>query len=374
MKKSFFLVLVFFVIFLVLLCGTSFFAMLEENCMHMKVGIKSSFFNWTYLLHCAVRYMPWCAVFALMMLILYIIKHKFSVPQFAIPYFVLALLLWMLVIPGCSAWYEKIQSDIPISPADSQNLSAGYFRVEGEDLTFVTETQENEREVWRRKVFSERTDVESTAEATGAESVSSKPGEPNASNASGVTSESGAENVSGVGNVPGATNKIVPAISAEDLQEAFADNKLAKAFAESASEVAVPTFADSLIEKATAMPMWWNFAHEKCLLLKAACSSALDKGYFAYILFATMGFALSSVIFLCRFSSWRLINGLVVLVVSAVIVLMNIQFYDESIVQKLPFLGKSWLPLVFNASICVIFMTIGIINWVRHPDSNREER
>ncbi len=348
MKKSFFLVLVFFVIFLVLLCGTSFFAMLEENCMHMKVGIKSSFFNWSYLLHCAVLYMPWCAVFALMMLILYIIKHKFSIPQFAIPYFVIALLLWMLVIPGCSAWYAKIQNDIPILPADSQNLSAGYFRVEGEDLTFVTETKENDREVWRRKVFSERTGIESTAEATGAETVAS------------------AESVS--------TGKTGMGISAENLQEALADSKLSEALAASASDVEAPTFSDSLIERAASIPMWWNFAHEKCLLLKAACSSALKKGYFAYILFATMGFALSSVIFLCRFSSWRLINGLIVLVVSAVIILVNIQFYDETMIQWLPFLGKSWLPLVFNTSLCVIFMTIGIINWVRHPDSNREER
>ena len=312
MKKSFFLVLVFFVIFLVLLLGTAFFAMLAENCAHMKVGIKSSFFNWSFFLHCAIRYLPWCAIISLMMLILYIIKHKFTVPQFVIPYFIIALLLWMLVIPGCAFWYENIQNIFPISIPDTQNLSAGYFREDKEYLTFVTGKEEDDGEIWRRKVISEQSTTGTPADSENAENAY---------------------------------------ISAKPMQ-----------------------FADSLIENAVSMPVWWSFAHEKCILLKEVCRSALANGYFAYILFATMGFALSSVIFMCRFSSWRLVNALCVIILSAIIIIANIHFYDKPIIDKIPFLGIWWLPLVFNTTICVLFMTIGIINWVRHPDLNREDR
>ena len=297
MRKSFFLVLVFFVILFVLLLGTAFFAMLAENCMHMKVGIQSGFFNGVYFLNSLVRYLPWCAIISLMMLIMYIIKHKFTVPQFIIPYFVMALLLWMLVIPGCSLLYDKVQKNLPILPSDSQELSSGYFRKDGEYLTFVTGKEEDDGDIWRRKVFTDR--------------------------------------------------------SVEEPSNLF---------------------ADSLIENIATMPVWWSFAHEKCLLLKEVCRSALADGYFSYILFATMGFALSSVIFLCRFSTWRLINGLGVIIMSAAIIIANVCFYDPPIIEKVAFLGKWWLPLVFNITVCVLFMTIGIINWVHHPDQNREAR
>jgi len=312
MKKSFFLVLVFFVIFLVLLLGAAFFTMLEENCTHMKAGINSSFFNWTFFLNSAVRYLPWCAILSLMMLILYIIKHKFTILQFIIPYYIIALLLWMLAIPGCAFLYDNVQKAFPISQPDSQDFSAGYFRKDGEFLTFVTGKEEDDGEIWRRKVFSEQT--------------------------SSVSQES------------------------DDITETT----------ETAENSVI--FADSLIEKAVSIPAWWNFAHEKCLLLKKVCRSALEKGYLAYILFATMGFALSSVVFMCRFSSWRLVNALSVIILSVLIVIANIHFYDIPIIEKIPILGEWWLPLVFNATICVLFMTVGIINWIRHPDRNMEDR
>ncbi|MCR4713789.1 MAG: hypothetical protein K5751_05345 [Treponemataceae bacterium] len=309
MKKSFFLVLVFFVIFLVLLFGAAFFTMLEENCTHMKAGINSNFFNWTFFLNSAVRYLPWCAILSLMMLILYIIKHKFSVPQFIIPYYIIALLLWMLGIPGSAFLYDNVQKAFPIVQPDSQDFSAGYFRKDGDFLTFVTGKEEDDGEIWRRKVFSEQT--------------------------SSVSQES------------------------YDIPE-IAENSV--------------IFADSLIEKAVSIPAWWNFAHEKCLLLKNVCRSALAKGYLSYLLFATMGFALSSVVFMCRFSSWRLVNVLCVIILSTLIVITNIHFYDISIIEKLPILGKWWLPLVFNGTICALFMTVGIINWIHHPDRNMEDR
>ena len=304
MKKAFFLVLIFFIIFLSILLATAFFAMLAENCAHMKVGVETDFFNFTYFYHNIVRYLPWCAIISLMMLILYIIKHQFSVPQFVVPYFILALLIWMLVIPACSIWYDNIQKEYPIPQPDAQNLSTGYFRKDGEYLTYVTGKEGENGEEWRRKVLSEQTETNTATDDT---------------------------------------EKTV-------------------------------RFADSLIENAVTSPFLWDYAHEKCLLLKQFCHSALEKGYFSYILFATLGFALSSVIFLHRFSSWRLVNALSVIIISALIIMANIHFYDPVITNKIPFLGKWWLPLTVNSTLCVLFMTIGIINWVRHPDRNREGR
>lgn len=297
MKKSFWLVLVFFAFFLIILSGTAFFSMIAENCMHMKVGVKLAFFNGVYFLDCAVRYMPWCAVISLLMLILYIIKHKFSVPQFIIPYFILALLIWMLVIPACSFLYNTVQKSFPISPPDTENLSAGYFRADGEYLTYVTGTADSDGEVWRRKVYPGRTD----------------------------------DSISGV-------------------------------------------YADSIIEESISVPYWGSYVYEKLMLLKRVCRAALERGYFSYILFATMGFALCFVIFLYRFSTWRLVNALSVMLIFTLIVIMNVHFYDDTIIEKIPFLGTWWLPLVFNVVLCVLFMTVGIINWVRHPDRNREGR
>ena len=299
MKKSFWLVLVFFVFFLLLVLAVSFFSMLAENCIHMKVGVKTDFFNGTYFLNGCIRYLPWCAIISLLMLALYIIKHKFSIPQFIVPYYILALLVWMLVIPGCSFLYDSVQQSYPVPLPDTENLSTGYFREDGEYLTYVTGTSDASGEMWRRKVFSEPAAVD------------------------GIKGD---------------------------------------------------TFADSLIEKVIKAPDWGTFVHEKCLLLKKVCSSSLSLGYFSYILFATMGFALSSVIFLCKLSSWRLVNGLSVILVFALIISSNICFYDPALVGKIPFLGKWWLPLTFNVSLCVIFATVGIINWVHHPERNRGVR
>ena len=304
MKKSFWLVLVFFVFFLIILLGAAFFAMLAENCMHLEAGVKSDFFNLSFFIDSLIKYLPWCAVLSLMMLVLYIIKHKFSVLQFVIPYFILALLVWMLVIPGCAKLFtirqeassvpvvevadvEVVEEVVPDLEPEDEVISKGYFRKEGEYLTFG--------DTWRRKVFPGRVDEETSGK-----------------------------------------------------------------------------YSDIIIESSISVPFWGDYVYEKCLLLNSVCRSALAKGYFSYILFATMGFALSSVIFLCRFSSWRLVNALIVMFVFAFIVFANIMFYDSSITEKIPFLGNWYVPLVFNGVLCVSFMAVGIFNWVRHPDRNRE--
>lgn len=265
--------------------------------MHMKVGMESPFFNGRYFLNCCVRYLPWCSVISLLMLVLYIIKHKFSIPQFIVPYFVLALLVWMLVVPGSSFWYSDIQKNNPIPLPDSQSLSAGYFRPEGEYLVYRAEALDSSGDIWRRKIFPDRKE----------------------------------------------------------------------------SNIAY-MFSDPLIEQSINPPFWGVFMHEKCLMLKTVCRNALSQGYFSYILFASMGFALFSVIFLCRLSSWRLVNGLVVLIMFSLIILCNIQFYDSEVIARIPFIGNWWIPLAFNGTICVLFATIGIINWVRHPDNEGRRR
>ncbi len=330
MKKSFWLVLVFFVFFLIILLAAAFFAMLAENCMHLEAGVKSDFFNLSFFIDSLIKYLPWCAVLSLMMLVLYIIKHKFSVLQFVIPYFILALLVWMLVIPGCAKLssirqgasdisgvaeiadaeavegadaqaggevVEVVEEVAPVlepdvvepdaSEPDAGTISKGYFRKEGEYLTFG--------DMWRRKVFPGRVDEETSGK-----------------------------------------------------------------------------YSDIIIESSISVPFWGDYVYEKCLLLNSVCRSALAKGYFSFILFATMGFALSAVIFLCRFSSWRLVNALIVMFVFALIVFANIVFYDGAFVEKIPFLGNWYVPLIFNGVLCVLFMTVGIFNWVRHPDRNRE--
>lgn len=309
MKKSFWLVLVFFVFFLIILLGAAFFAMLAENCKHLEAGVKSDFFNFSYFIDSLIRYLPWCVVLSLMMLVLYIIKHKFSVLQFVIPYFILALLVWMLVIPGCAKLFTirqeasaavaevadvaAVEEVLPVLETDTETepetetISKGYFRKEGEFLTFG--------DMWRRKVFPGRVD----------------------------------EKTSG-------------------------------------------NYSDIIIESSISVPFWGDYVYEKCLMLNSVCRSALAKGYFSYILFATMGFALSSVIFLCRFSSWRLVNALIVMFVFTLIVCANVMVYDSAITEKIPFLGNWYVPLLFNGVVCVLFMTVGIFNWVRHPDRNRE--
>ena len=410
MKKSFWLVLVFFALFLVILLGTAFFAMLAENCMNMKAGIKTQFFNIIVFLNCAIRYLPWCAVISLMMLVLSIIKHKYTVPQFIIPYFILALFVWLLLIPGIysiSSWQSLIPKTPELSLSEDDNVPESQEpiavhmivdAVNAHPESFVQEENAVQKIINAVKQHPESMDNNSAIQKI-INAVKQHP-------------ESYEQVVSPIQKIISEVKTHPDSIEHTEQLEAQAlsqeivngpasesdkpstgyfrkdgeyltyqtgtaedDGDLweRKVFTEKTGEEVSSEYMDSLIESGISVPSWGVFVYQKCMLLKNVCRSVLNKGYVWYLLFATMGLALSSVVFLCRFSSWRLVNALSVMLVFAIIVIGNAYYYEMFLHGKFPTLEHWWLPpLVINVLICVIFMMVGIFNWVRHPDRNRE--
>ncbi|WP_428770927.1 hypothetical protein V1L52_03535 [Treponema sp. HNW] len=80
----------------------------------------------------------------------------------------------------------------------------------------------------------------------------------------------------------------------------------------------------------------------------------VDKGRKAYLLLASVGFALASVYGFYSFSYWKLMNAVLVIVFWAGICILNIYMYSQSFRT---YASSIWVPLIVN-------LTLGAILWV----------
>ncbi len=106
------------------------------------------------------------------------------------------------------------------------------------------------------------------------------------------------------------------------------------------------------------------------ILLREKAFQAGNSGRFVYLLYASLGLALSSLYSLRFVSTWKLINVANVLFLGVIIVGVNIQIYrnDFGII-----FNAYWTSFIFNCSIAGIVILIGIITTAKQKLHKKED-
>ena len=85
-------------------------------------------------------------------------------------------------------------------------------------------------------------------------------------------------------------------------------------------------------------------------------------------MFATMGLAIFSLISFTGYAEWRFSSLSITLFFFSFIVATNVIFYDEMIMQKIPFFNQFgiWLPFTFNLVMTAVLFTAGFLRqWLK---------
>ncbi len=144
-------------------------------------------------------------------------------------------------------------------------------------------------------------------------------------------------------------------------------------------------FSDSLIEDTVSVPLACSLLIKGISVMFSTGRDYLNKGYFSWILFASFGLAILSVIALKRMSSWRLINVFTILTLAAIIFTFNAAYYSVPQLQKYTFavdrlfLKYPVIPnpcaVLFNLVITLILTVFGIINAiVKAPEKPKKQK
>ncbi len=105
------------------------------------------------------------------------------------------------------------------------------------------------------------------------------------------------------------------------------------------------------------------------LLLREQALSSGEQGRISYLIFASLGLALSSLYGLRFVSKWNLINVATILFFWCIIVLMNALMYKNG--WEL-YVGTSWTVFIINSIAAIIFILIGCVTGVKYKKSNKE--
>lgn len=63
-------------------------------------------FSLSYLWSCVIRFTPACAIFSVMLLIFSFIKRNCSFKEMILPYCIITILVWVVLVPAC-LWYDS---------------------------------------------------------------------------------------------------------------------------------------------------------------------------------------------------------------------------------------------------------------------------
>ncbi len=134
-------------------------------------------------------------------------------------------------------------------------------------------------------------------------------------------------------------------------------------------------FADPLVSQILVIPTVFRFLTERCTVIHQIGFLIAEQGYFRMIILLPFGIAVSSLAGLSKFSSWRLINCFVVILLFILIVVSNSFLIDPVFInahELLTSLGY-WGQFIFNAVLSVLFIAADIIcTYIRHGNPNRE--
>lgn len=141
-------------------------------------------------------------------------------------------------------------------------------------------------------------------------------------------------------------------------------------------------FTDNLVQTNVATPILLTTLVSKYKIFYEISKKASLSGVRTWLCFATIGFALISVVALKRLSHYRLINALVVLYVSFIIVGFNIVGYQSSFITplvsgandflcKIPGIRSLENPFVVLCNIIttVLFGIIGVVKFFTEEDN-----
>ena len=145
-------------------------------------------------------------------------------------------------------------------------------------------------------------------------------------------------------------------------------------------------FSDYLIEETIKMPASMNLIFRKAIIIEQTARTSYKAGLVAYLLFITMGFAMSATVGLRHTSKWRLINVLLLGLSTLLILIFNIAAYTSPPLLAINhalrnIINSKNLPAIANifAALCntvigIAFSIIGlVIDIKRKGESSIEE-
>ena len=318
MKKALRIILYFFIVLIITTCLCSFIDLFLYTSSKQVAGIPISVARTFEILISIVKILPFSSMFSLMVVNMYLIRHEYKFLLRFIPSLFLFLLVWGFVIPFSAVWYEDLNSSVGQESSSVVKLSAGYFRQNGNNLTYIIPDSEGYRTgtVWTHAVS------DSLSEAEG---------------------------------------NLSQPVETPDIKR---------------------TYLDSLIRDSLDEPVGLFALASRVSNLRNVICSALSESIWKYFMFATMGLAIFSLISFTGYSEWRFSSLTLVLFYFSVIVAANVIFYDGQVMQRfLEQLGMRWssistltesiwkllsrlgiwLPFIFNLSMALILFIAGFI-------------
>lgn len=312
MKKSLSLFLVYIVVFLIMSCVAAYLHMQEIQTTLLVAGKILPFIDLKLFAKGLLIYFPICSALSLLPFSFYLIRHKYKVPQYLIPYIIICLVVFFGIFPlGMT-----IQKNIPLLTESSNNiaytpLSPGYFRnTEDTIVYYISTNQDGSSKVLHIQ----------------------KP----------------------------TKTKVLPTITKRNFFITSQNNT---------------HFSDPLIHDVFGTDNnHIGKLKDAMLSLYQRMINSFEAGFLQYFLFLSIGFALSSVIGLRRFAKWRLLNLFNMCLAYFGIILINIILYSNRFYEILKTLEpyRNWLPIVVNYFIFVFYLTLGIFSACKIIDPNRE--
>lgn len=150
-----------------------------------------------------------------------------------------------------------------------------------------------------------------------------------------------------------------------------------------AKKIACDDYADVLVQKAVNMPLIMSYPMKIYMTMIEAAKMNWALGKFAWLSFATMALALFALFGVQFFSSWKLVNAVLVLLGGSGIIFVNFLFYSHKlsevvlkIQEKLPslFSFDNSLIACVNILIAVLLSIFGILALIRSVRRNGESR
>lgn len=284
--------------------------MQEIQLTLLVAGTKLPFINFKLFAKGFLIYFPLCSAFSLLPFSFYLIRHKFKIAQYLIPYIIISIIVFFGIFPlGIEIQHHSDLLTKQIK-TDLTPLSPGYFRATSHHIDYYIST-----------------------------------------------------NTDGTSEVLHIARPTTTTSVTEIYPKTIQQNRLD-----------YNSFSDPLIFDVFGADNHLSVLKQSLRFLEQKMIEAYSNGFLSFFAFMSIGFALSSVIGLRRFAKWRLLNLMNMLLAYFGIILVNFILYSNQIYEKIPFLepAKNWLPVVINVVFFLIFTTIGIVCASSKLDPNRE--
>lgn len=285
--------------------------MQDIQVTRLVAGTKLDFFNFSLFLKGVIIYFPLCSAFAILPFCLYIIRHKYTIIQYLVPYIIICFVVFFGIFPlsielqSKSELYMQAKTTNELTP-----LSSGYFRTNDSYIDYYIKNNPDETSTILHIV------------------------RPTRVNSSSIITETTIKQNS-----------------------ANYDN-----------------FSDPLIFDVFGNQDYLNIIKHSLNFLQLRMKEAYYTGFWHFVAFMSIGFALSSVIGIRKIAKWRLLNLINLFLGYFLIIIINVILYSSNFYTRFSFLEstKSWLPIVVNLLIGTGLIITGILCSIFKLDPNRE--